>query len=126
MLSVDRVARFARVVQRKPVAWQDGPDGRQMVEARFRPLAEGRFGFDLGAYDESRTLIVDPFIDYATYLGAGDEPWLDLMDNDEVADRVVMLNIGPGRTADENVWRADLRGSLPAADSDPGEREWHP
>ena len=58
------------------------------------------------------------------YLGAGDEPWLDLMDNDEVTDRVVMLNIGPGRTADENVWRADLRGSLPAADSDPGEREW--
>ena len=62
-----------RVVQRKPVAWQDGPTGRAAVEARFRPLGEGRFGFELGAYDPGRTLIVDPFVDYATYLGEGDE-----------------------------------------------------
>jgi len=62
-----------RVVQRKPVAWQDGPAGREPVPARFRPLGGGRFGFDLGAYDPSRTLLVDPFIDYLTYLGEGDE-----------------------------------------------------
>ena len=62
-----------RVVQRKPVAWQDGEAGREPVAARFRPLGQGRFGFDIGAYDRSRTLIVDPFIDYATYLGEGDE-----------------------------------------------------
>ncbi|MEZ5394849.1 MAG: SBBP repeat-containing protein [Bryobacterales bacterium] len=62
----------AELVQRKPVAWQDGPHGRELVQARFRPLGQGRFGFDLGRYDRSRTLIVDPFIDYATYLGKGD------------------------------------------------------
>ena len=62
-----------QVVQRKPIAWQNGPRGREPVEARFRPLGDGRFGFDIGAYDRGRTLIVDPFIDYATYLGKGDE-----------------------------------------------------
>jgi uncharacterized protein (TIGR03437 family) len=65
-----------RLVQRKPVAWQDGPVGRTLIEARFRPLGEGRFGFDVGAYDRRRALIVDPFIDYATYLGKGDEELL--------------------------------------------------
>ena len=62
-----------RIVQRKPVAWQDGPEGRTPVNARFRPLGDGVFGFDIGRYDPARTLIVDPFIDYATYLGRGDE-----------------------------------------------------
>ncbi len=62
-----------RVVQRKPVAWQDGPSGRRPVKARFRRLGPSQYGFALGSYDRSRTLLVDPFIDYATYLGAGDE-----------------------------------------------------
>lgn len=58
------------------------------------------------------------------YLGAGDEPAVDLMDNNKVTARAVLLNIGPGRTADESLWRADLRGCLPAANSDPDQREW--
>jgi uncharacterized protein (TIGR03437 family) len=65
-----------QVVQRKPVAWQDGLAGRTPVTARFRSLGDGQFGFDLGNYDRSRTLIVDPFIDYATYLGGGGEETL--------------------------------------------------
>ncbi len=58
------------------------------------------------------------------YLGAGDEPWVELMDNDEVIKRVVLLPIGPGRTDNECLWRAELSGCLPAADSDPASREW--
>ena len=58
------------------------------------------------------------------YLGPGDEPSVDLMDNDEITARAILLNIGPGRSADESLWRADLRGCLPAADADPIQREW--
>jgi uncharacterized protein (TIGR03437 family) len=65
-----------RIVQHKPVSWQDGPGGREPVKARFRPLGGGVVGFDVGEYDASRTLILDPFIDFATYLGRGDEETL--------------------------------------------------
>ena len=58
------------------------------------------------------------------YLGPGDEPWVDLMDNDEVTSRAILLNIGEGRSAEENLWRADLRGCLPDVDSESDPREW--
>lgn len=51
--------------------------------------------------------------DHLYYLGEGDAPHVELMDDQQVTARVEMLAIGPGRTADERLWRSDLTGCLP-------------
>ncbi|MFB3921475.1 MAG: choice-of-anchor D domain-containing protein [Terriglobia bacterium] len=39
------------------------------VEGRYALLAGNRIGFEVGAYDKSRPLVIDPVLSYATYLG---------------------------------------------------------
>lgn len=57
-------------VHRAPVAFQTVAGERRPVAASYR-LADGVVGFDLGAYDPSLPLVIDPVTDihYATYLG---------------------------------------------------------
>ncbi|MGA8273470.1 MAG: SBBP repeat-containing protein [Candidatus Sulfotelmatobacter sp.] len=44
--------------------------GRQMpVEGHFVLRAANRVGFEIGAYDRSRELVIDPTISYSTYFG---------------------------------------------------------
>ncbi len=51
-----------------PVAWQEGPTGREPVAVAYR-LEEGtRYGFAIGSYDPSRALYIDPLIQ-ASYAG---------------------------------------------------------
>jgi hypothetical protein len=42
---------------------------RKEIDGRFVLLAENRVGFDLGEYDRSQSLIIDPVLSYFTYLG---------------------------------------------------------
>jgi hypothetical protein len=59
----------ATVTEDAPVAWQ-AVDGRRVsVAAAYRLAADGSVGFALGAYDASLPLIIDPVVNYATYLG---------------------------------------------------------
>jgi len=57
------------IVWQRPVAYQDGPRGREAVQAEFVQLAQNRIGFKTGAYDRSRPLIIDPVLQYVAYLG---------------------------------------------------------
>src|SRR5258707_15545152 len=61
------------VAMHKPVAYQEQNGTRQPVDARFVLEAGNRVGFDLGPYDGSRELVIDPAITYATYLGGSGE-----------------------------------------------------
>lgn len=61
--------RTGAVVQRRPVCHQATPDGRREVDGRYVIESGSRVAFELGAYDRSRTLVVDPVVDYGTYLG---------------------------------------------------------
>ncbi len=45
---------------------------RQSVEGRFVLLAQNRIGFEVGAYDKTRPLVIDPELTYSTYLGGTD------------------------------------------------------
>lgn len=55
---------------RKPYAYQDIGGVRQEIAARYSLQGANRVGFDLGAYDRSRPLVIDPvFLFYSTYLG---------------------------------------------------------
>jgi hypothetical protein len=42
---------------------------REPVEGKFTLLAGNSIGFKLGAYDKSRTVVIDPTLAYSTYLG---------------------------------------------------------
>src|SRR4029077_14864272 len=59
------------VLLHKPVAYQEQNGARQPVDARFVLKAHNRVSFELGNYDRSRELVIDPSVSYAysTYLG---------------------------------------------------------
>lgn len=57
------------LVQRRPVAYQDGPRGRKPVAAAYRVEADGAVGLQVGDYDRSRPLVIDPVLSYATFIG---------------------------------------------------------
>ena len=56
-----------RVLLRKPVAYQQGPDGEQEVACNYF-LDKGKVGFALGEYDRSQELRIDPVLSYAATL----------------------------------------------------------
>jgi hypothetical protein len=57
------------VTMKKPVAYQEGNGGRQIVEAKFVMKSHGQVGLTLGNYDRSRELVIDPSLNFATYFG---------------------------------------------------------
>jgi hypothetical protein len=64
------------VLLHKPVAYQEQNGAKQPVDARFVLKAGNQVSFELGNYDRSRELVIDPSVSYAysTYLGgSGDD-----------------------------------------------------
>jgi len=57
------------VTQKKPFAYQEINGSRVEVSAEFNRLDDGGIGFDVGAYDSTLPLIIDPVLIYSTYLG---------------------------------------------------------
>lgn len=57
--------------QRRPVAYQLNQRGTVLVECSYRMLDDGTVGFQVGEYDESRELVIDPILSYSSFLGGG-------------------------------------------------------
>jgi hypothetical protein len=49
-----------------------GSEPKRNVASRFR-LSDGTVGFELGDYDRSRTLVIDPGVKWSTYFGGSDD-----------------------------------------------------
>jgi uncharacterized repeat protein (TIGR01451 family) len=57
-----------------PTIYQEVAGRRQPVEGKFVLRGAHRVGFAVGAYDHSRTLVIDPVLSFSTYFGgAGNE-----------------------------------------------------
>ncbi len=54
-----------------PLTYQEQNGDRQIVDSRYRITGDGQVGFEIDAYDTSRPLIIDPILDYTTYIGGG-------------------------------------------------------
>jgi len=68
-----RLATVAgEVVMRAPVCYQDIGGRREYVEARYVLRDANEVGFAVSDYDRSRPLVIDPVLDYSTFL-AGTE-----------------------------------------------------
>ena len=57
-----------------PRIYQEFGAEQRPVAGRFVLRQDGKVGFELAAYDRSRTLVIDPVLTYSTYFGgSGDE-----------------------------------------------------
>lgn len=62
------------VRQHKAVAYQEVDGRRREIASRYLLGEGGEVSFEIGAYDRSRPLVIDPVLSYSTFLGrSGDE-----------------------------------------------------
>jgi hypothetical protein len=59
--------------QYKPIVYQETSAGRREVEGRYALRSGGRVGFEIGEYDPSAALVIDPVLEYSTFLGGNGE-----------------------------------------------------
>jgi uncharacterized repeat protein (TIGR01451 family) len=60
--------------QRKPVVYQEVEGQRRFVTGHFVLTGKQTVGFEIGPYDHTKELIIDPTLVYSTYLGgSGDD-----------------------------------------------------
>ena len=52
-----------------PRVYQKDGNAQQRVDGRFVLLSRNTVGFEVGVYDHSRELVIDPILSYSTYLG---------------------------------------------------------
>jgi uncharacterized repeat protein (TIGR01451 family) len=61
----------------KPIVYQTTGNGRdqekQPVDGHYVLRADGQAGFELGPYDHSKQVVIDPTVSFATYIGGSDE-----------------------------------------------------
>jgi hypothetical protein len=85
----------AKMRQDKPVAWQEREGKRVEVASRFRLTGDGSVGFEVGAYDPSSALVIDPVLNFSGFFGG------------ENIDQVNAVAIG----ADGSYWLTGTTGS---------------
>jgi hypothetical protein len=58
-------------ILRPPVAYQEFGGDRRLVSARYKMEDNHRVTFELGSYDQTQPLIIDPVLDFAASFGTG-------------------------------------------------------
>ena len=71
---------FGELMHKKPVSFQEirmeGTEDRIEVGVKFKKSKKNTYGFEVGKYDKSKELIIDPVVlAYSTYLGGGSNEW---------------------------------------------------
>ncbi len=59
----------SEVIEHAPVVYQEIGGVRKTLAGRYVLRGRGRVGFRVGDYDRSRVLVIDPTLEYSTYLG---------------------------------------------------------
>ncbi|NOY59615.1 MAG: hypothetical protein GXO75_11910, partial [Calditrichaeota bacterium] len=64
-----------RITMQAPIAYQVMDGERTPVAAQFAARGDDTFGFEVGEYDRGLPLVIDPVLEYSTFLGGayGDE-----------------------------------------------------
>lgn len=58
-----------QITWKKPALYQTAGPSRRAVEGRYRLAGGNRFGFEIGRYDASRSLVIDPVVVFSTLFG---------------------------------------------------------
>ena len=59
------------IIQHKPVVYQEVSGQRVPVEGNYAVHANNEVGFEVGEYDKSNPLVIDPTLSYSTFFGGG-------------------------------------------------------
>ena len=112
------------LTEKAPLAWQDLPGGRQKVAAHYRQLAGGSLAFELGAYDRSQPLWIDPTLTFAGFFGGSGK------DSGQVIARDEAGNIYLAGTTDSSdfpllnpLYKSHIGGVFALQ---PGDKAWKP
>lgn len=67
--------RFGEIVEKKPIAWVVGEQGKKAVEVQFQLVGETvKFIFPNG-YDSTKELVIDPDLTFSTFTGSTADNW---------------------------------------------------
>ncbi|MDO8413663.1 MAG: SBBP repeat-containing protein [Gallionellaceae bacterium] len=63
-----------KIISQRPVIYQNINGQRVKISGQYKLLAQSHvnhpvYGFDIGAYDKSQPLVIDPVLSYSTFLG---------------------------------------------------------
>lgn len=61
--------KAGELTQKAPVVYQDTEQGRKTIAGKYLLKGQNEVGFEIGAYDASRPLVIDPQLLYSTYVG---------------------------------------------------------
>ena len=61
------------LTHRAPVIYQESNGTRRSIEGRYAVRPDGHVGFHVGEYDERLPLVIDPILNYSTYLGGANQ-----------------------------------------------------
>jgi outer membrane protein assembly factor BamB len=91
--------------QPPPVAYQRIGGQPVAVAARFRLMPDGGVGFAVGRHDPSRPLVIDPVLEWSTYLGGGVDDEINAISSDAagnvyVAGRTTSRDLAPAGAID--------------------------
>jgi RHS repeat-associated protein len=67
-----RATGVVTITEQAPVSWQIINGRMFAVETRFAVASDGNVSFQLGNYDRTQPLTIDPTLSYSTYLGGSD------------------------------------------------------
>jgi hypothetical protein len=73
LISMAGTDETAPLIERQPVAWQMVDGKRRPVSVRYVLHGDGNIGFALGEYDATQPLMIDPTLDYSTYVGDSED-----------------------------------------------------
>jgi len=57
------------IIFKAPITYQEIDGERVYIESHYTINEQGQIGFDVGEYDTSLGLVIDPILDYGSYLG---------------------------------------------------------
>ncbi len=60
------------VAFKAPVVYQEQRAGKTKIDGAYKIKRDGKIGFEMGNYDKTSPLVIDPQLDYSTYLGGSD------------------------------------------------------
>ncbi len=63
------------LIQQKPVVYQESAGMKRTVESRYKLLGHNEVGFELGSYDTTQALVIDPVLGFATTFGTADDTY---------------------------------------------------
>jgi len=67
------VAPEGEVYHHRPIFYQEVDGNKKVLSGRYLVNGRREVGFFVKAFDRSKPLVIDPVIDYSTYLGSGDQ-----------------------------------------------------